>query len=406
MNKKIKIALLKETKMPPDKRAALSPTQALELTKNFPNVELYIQSSNIRAFSDSEYTDRGLTVTKDVNHCDIMLGVKEVAISKLQANKTYFFFSHTAKKQEYNRDLLQNLLEKNIRMIDYEYLTYESGVRIIAFGRWAGLVGAYNGLRAYGKREGLFNLKQAINTGGTQEMFNELKNKAKFPPVKILLTGGGRVAQGALETLSIPDITAIKPHEFLNNEYDQPVFTQLDPGDYVYHKHNKPFELQHFFNHPEEYESSFARYTHKADIYIACHFWDEKSPKFIPKELLKQPDFNIKVIADVSCDIAGPIASTIRPSEIANPYYGYDIEAESEGYPFDKFNLTVMAVDNLPGEVPRDASEDFSHVLIKNIMPALLHEDTDGIIQRATITNAGKLGPHFTYLKDFSEGKE
>ena len=403
MNKKIKVALLKETKTPTDKRAALSPNQAVNFLQNFPEVELYIQSSNIRAFTDSEYSDLGLTVTDDVSHCDIMLGVKEVDIPMLIPDKTYFFFSHTAKKQEYNRPLLQELMSKNITMIDYEYLTFENGIRIIAFGRWAGLVGAYNGLRAYGKREGLFNLKRAIDTKGIEEMFAELKEKVKLPPVKILITGGGRVAQGALEILSVLDIKAVKPNEFKNNIFDHAVFTQLNPGDYVKLKNNGEFQLSHFFDNPADYESTFSPYTKAADLYIACHFWDEKSPKFIDKETIKDKNFNIKVIADVSCDIDGPIASTIRPSEIDDPFYGYSLDDGTEGYPFDKFNITVMAVDNLPGEVPRDASEDFSSVLINRIMPALLREDTKGIIKRASITKNGELGEHFTYLKDFAE---
>lgn len=406
MNDKIKVGVLKETKTPPDRRAALSPKQAVHFLRHFPETELYIQSSNLRAFKDQEYTDLGLTVTDDISGCDILLGIKEVAVDTLIPGKTYMFFSHTAKKQEYNRELLQALLKKKIRMVDYEYLTYENGVRIIAFGRWAGLVGAYNALRALGKREGLFNIPQAADTSRTEEMFSILKSRVKLPAVKILITGGGRVAQGALETLSVLDIEGVKPNDFLNRNYDCPVFTQLDPGDYVRRKDGKPFELQHFFENPEAYESAFAPYTKVADMYIACHYWDEKSPDFITREDVRADDFRIRVIADVSCDIDGPIAPTIRASEIADPFYGYDSGTGEEGYPFDRFNISVMAVDNLPGEVPRDASEDFSVVLIDRIMPALLREDTEGIISRAIITENGELGENFKYLQNFAEGKE
>jgi saccharopine dehydrogenase (NAD+, L-lysine forming) len=406
MNNKIKVAVLKETKTPPDKRAALTPKQAVRFLQHFPNTELYIQSSDIRAFKDEEYSELGLTVTDDVSHCDILIGIKEVEVSELIPEKTYLFFSHTAKKQAYNRKLLQTLLEKKIKMIDYEYLTYENGIRIIAFGRWAGMVGAYNGLRAFGKREGLFQLPQAIQTQGMEAMFAELRKKVKLPPVKLLITGGGRVAQGALETLSVLNIKGVKPKDFLSKHYDYPVYSQLDPGDYVKRKDGKSFELQHFFENPEAYESAFTPYTKVADMYIACHFWDEKSPKFITKEDVEADDFKIRIIADVSCDINGPIAPTIRASEIADPFYGYEPKTHKEGYPFDRFNISVMAVDNLPGEVPRDASEDFATNLIDKIMPALLGEDTEGIISRAIITENGELGEHFRYLADFAAGKE
>lgn len=406
MNKVIKLGVLRETKTPPDKRSAMSPKQAVRFLQTFPDTELYIQSSEIRAFKDEEYAALGLTVVDDLSHCDILMGIKEADIDTLIPNKTYLFFSHTAKKQSYNRTLLQALLEKNIRMIDYEYLTYENGVRIIAFGRWAGLVGAYNGLTALGKREGWFNLPRAIDTNGIEEMFGILKREVKLPAVKILLTGGGRVAQGALETLSVLDITRVRPQEFLENEYDLPVFTQLDPGDYVRRRDGKDFALQHFFEHPEEYESTFAPYTKAADMYIACHYWNHKSPKFITREDTEAEDFRIRIIADVSCDINGPIAPTIRPSEIADPFYGYEPKTHQEGYPFDRFNISVMAVDNLPGEVPRDASEDFSSVLIDRILPALLGEDTEKVIERAVITENGQLGKNFQYLKDFAEGRE
>ncbi len=406
MENKIKIGVLEESKNPPDRRTAMSPKQAVRFLKKFPQAELFIQKSKIRGFCDEEYTALGLNLVDDVSHCDILLGIKEVEKDKLLPNKTYLFFSHTAKKQAYNRPLLQALMKKNIRMIDYEYLTYENGVRIIAFGRWAGLVGAYNGLIALGKREGYFNLPRAINTKGIDEMFEILVSKAKLPPLKIVLTGGGRAAQGALETLSALNIVRVQPKDFLKKEYNFPVYTQLDPGDYVRRIDGNDFRLEHFFKNPKEYESIFSPYTKVADMYIACHFWDQNSPKFITREDTEAADFKIKVIADISCDINAPIAPTVRPSEIADPFYGYDPKTHKIGYPFDRFNITVMAVDNLPGEVSRDASENFSSTLIDRVLPALLGEDTEKIIERATITENGNLGKHFGYLREFAEGNE
>jgi saccharopine dehydrogenase (NAD+, L-lysine-forming) len=404
MKPKLKIGILKETKTPPDRRTAIAPKQGIDLINKFPNIELFIQSSDIRAYSDGEYTALGLNVVDDVSHCDILIGVKEVHIPELIANKTYLYFSHTAKEQEYNRSLLQEMLKKNIRMLDYEYFTDDKGVRLVAFGRWAGLVGAYNGLIAYGKRTGTFDLKRAIKCHDTNEMFAELK-KVKLPPIKIVITGGGRVAHGAMETLAPLNITEVSPKDFLTKEYDEPVFAQLNPDSYVKRKDGSAFDLHHFFENPEMYESTFKPFTKVADMYIACHFWDEKSPHFITKEDMKDDDFKLKVIADVSCDIDGPIASTIRASEIADPFYGYNPVTEEEGDAFDETNITVMAVDNLPGEVPRDASVDFGNDLIENVFPSLFDGYESEMIRRAMITVNGELGEHFQYLKDFSEGK-
>ncbi len=401
---KIKVAILKETKTPPDRRAAIAPEQGVELQKKFPNIELYIQSSKIRAYKDSEYTDLGLKVKEDISNCDIMLGVKEVHIPELIPNKTYLFFSHTAKKQEYNRTLLQEMLKKDIHMVDHEYLTNTKGQRLVAFGRWAGIVGAYNGIIGYGKRNNLFELKRAIETTGTKEMYSEL-TKIKLPPIKILITGGGRVANGAMETLSPLNLKKVSPEDFLSKTYNEAVFTQLDPEHYVKRKDGNDFDLNHFFKNPSDYKSTFLPYTKQTDLFIPCHFWDEKSPVFFTKEEMKADDFKISVVADVSCDIGEPIPSTIRASEIANPFYGYNRFTEKECEAFDKNCVTVMAVDNLPGEVPRDASVDFGKGLIKEVFPYLFGDDQNGVIERASVTKGGKLGKHYVYLDDFAKGK-
>lgn len=404
MKKIFKTAILKETKTPPDRRVALSPEQALEFTKRFPDTELYIQSSDIRAFKDEEYTKLGLQVVDDISDCDVLAGVKEVHIPELLNDKTYLFFSHTAKEQEYNRPLLKAFLNKKIRMLDHEYFTDEKGMRLVAFGNWAGLVGAYNGLIAFGKKNNLYELKRAKDCHDIKEMKEQL-DKIELPAIKIVITGGGRVAHGAGEILERAGVKKISPENFLDTSkaYDYPVYAQLDPQYYVERKDGKEFDLQHFFNNPAMYKSIFKPYTKQADIYIACHFWDENSPVFFTKEDIKEDDFRMKVIADVSCDIAGPIPSTLRPSTIENPFYGYIPDTEKECEPFEMSAITVMAVDNLPGEVPRDASIDFGKGLLNKVFPALFGTDTSGIIERATITENGKLGKYFQYLKAFAE---
>ncbi len=404
MKKNLKVGILKETKTPPDRRVAVAPEQAIELLNKFPNVDLYFQPSDLRCYSDDEYKALGLSLKQDLSDCDILIGVKEVKVDALIANKKYLFFSHTAKEQSYNRPLLQEVLKKNITLVDYEYLTDEKNIRLVAFGHWAGIVGAYNGLIGFGKRTGLFSLKSAHDCHDMKEMFSEVE-KVKLPPVKILITGGGRVAHGAMETLGSLNIKKVTPDEFLNKTFDETVYCQIDPWDYVKRKDGEKFNLQNFFYFPDEFESTFLPYTKVTDIFIACHFWDEKSPVFMTNDDMKANDFKMQVIADVSCDIAGPIPSTIRPSTIAEPFYGYNPQLGKEAEPFDKNNITVMAVDNLPGELPRDSSVDFGKGLIEKVYPSLFGDDKNEIIKRATIAKDGKLTEKFAYLQDFVDGK-
>ena len=402
----IKLGILKETKTPPDRRVPITPVLADKVLRNFLNIDLVVQPSELRCFKDEEYDYLNIDLQADLSDCDVLMGVKEVKIDKLIPEKTYMFFSHVAKKQPYNRDLLRAILNKKITLIDYEYLTYPNGMRIVAFGRWAGIVGAYNALRARGERTNNFALKPAYKCHDMEEMFGGLK-KISLKPLKILITGGGRVAHGAMETLSVLDIRKVTPKEFLTQTFDEPVVCQIEPMHYVKRKDGGLFDMQHFINNPQEYKSTFKPYTKVADIFIACHFWDDKSPKFIEKEDYLAPDFNISIIADVSCDIDGPIASTLRASTIENPFYGYNPQKGVEEPAFtNPENITVMAVDNLPGELPRDASREFGKELVDKVFPALFVDDQDGIIKRATIAKNGKLTQKFSYLQDYVDSKE
>jgi alanine dehydrogenase len=406
MAKRIKVGVLRETKNPPDKRVAVTPSQVVKLTERFSNVDIFVQPSDIRCYNDEEYQYLDLNMKKDLTDCEILLGVKEVDLKTLIADKTYMFFSHVAKKQPYNKGLLQEVIKKKIRLIDYEYLTDYNEQRIVAFGRWAGIVGAYNGLRARGIRTDNFELKPAHQCKDMDEMYAGLK-KIKLEKKKILVTGGGRVAMGAMETLSQLNIREVSADEFLNQEFNEPVLCRIDPEHYVQHKGGMQFDLHHFFKHPDEYESTFKAFTRVADIFIACHFWDPKSPKFITKEDYLDPDFKITVIADVSCDVDGPIASTVMASTIAEPFFGYNPKTGQAEPPFSSpKNITVMSVDNLPGELPRNASSDFGSNLIDKVYPSLFGNDDAGIIKRATIAENGKLTERYSYLQDYLEGKE
>lgn len=400
---KLKIGIIREGKVPVDKRVPITPDQAVEMQRKFPNVEIYVQRSNVRCFADSAYEERGLKMTDSLDACDIIFGVKEVPASDLLPGKTYFFFSHTIKKQEYNKALLKNLLDKKVKMIDYETLTDENGQRIIAFGRWAGIVGAFNAIWTYGKRYNLYHLRRAHECFDLEDLKTEFA-KVKLPPVKIAVTGGGRVAKGAMEVLIGMNIRKVTPAALLTQSFDYPVFSQLSSRDYHVHKEGKEFNTGEFYSHPENFNADFLKYAKVAEILIAAAFWDPKAPKLFTRENATKNDFCLHVVADVTCDIDGSIPSTKKPSTIDNPVYDYDPTQNVIMPPFsEEGNISVMAIDNLPCELPRDASHDFGMMLVNNVLPHLLGNDDFGIIQRATITDDGKLTSRYQYLKEWVE---
>ena len=399
-----KVAIIKEGKTPPDMRVPLTPNQCVDVQNSFPEIELSVQSSQVRIFKDDEYANSGLPVLDEVQGADVLFGVKEVPLNMLIENKTYFFFSHTTKEQPYNRGLLRTILDKKIRLIDYEGLTNENGIRLIGFGYYAGIVGAYNGMMAWGKRTKSFDLCPALELTTMEDVANELK-KAKLPNIKIVLTGAGRVAKGVLDIMEMMGIKKVSPEDFLANQFNESVYTQLFVTDYNKRKDGKELPRQDFYKNYREYDSDFFKFTRVTDLYISGHFYAEHSPFIFTREEAKHPDFRIKVVADISCDIDGPVASTLRPSTIDDPLYGYDPINEVET-DFDNDNaITVMAVDNLPCELPAVASEGFGKELIAHIIPQLFNNDKNGVLKRATITENGKLTDKYAYLQNYVDGK-
>jgi len=396
----MKIGILKETKLPHDRRVALTPQQCSKLLEEYPELEIVIQPCEYRCYTDDEYRAFGLNLKESISDCDLLMGIKEVSKETLIPGKRYMFFSHTIKKQPHNRELLREIISKEIELIDYECLTDKNYNRIIGFGRYAGIVGAYNGLLGYGKKYDLFHLKPAYLCRDKEDMMEEMK-RIKLPNIKIAITGRGRVANGALETMGALKIRKVTPYEFLNYSYREPVYAQLSSEDYHSSKDGSMWSSQDFYTHPQKYDSTFERYAKVCDLLIHCSFWDPNAPVLFTKTEMRKPTFRVSVIADVSCDINGGIPSTIRASTIEQPFYGYNPANETEDVPFSKNVITVMAVDNLPCELPRDASEDFGKALIERVFPALLIEDTDGVIERATIARDGKLMPDFAYLQDY-----
>ncbi len=397
----MKIGILREGKLPRDKRVPFTPAQCVILQREF-GVEVLVQPSDWRGFSDDEYRAAGVQLQEDLSTCDVLLGIKEVPIASLIAGKKYFFFSHTIKKQPHNQKLMHALIAKKIQMIDYECLTDPDFNRIIGFGHFAGIVGAYNGLRGYGLRFGLFDLKPAYQCRDMVELKEELK-KVKLPNMKMIVTGNGRVANGAIELLGLLHIRRITPYEFTHYSFREAVYTQLHSYDYNEAKDGAPWDRDRFYKNPEQFRSTFAKFTPHCDLLIHCSFWDPRAPKLFEKTDMKGPEFRVSVIADVTCDIDGSIPSTTKSSSITEPFYGYNPQTETAvDKPFENSAITVMAVDNLPCELPRDASESFGKELLEKVIPALLGNDPDGLIERGSICKNGALLPRFNYLSDYA----
>lgn len=401
----MKFGIIRERKNPPDRRVVLSPEACLKVQKNNAKAAIVVEPSPIRTFKDAEYSGLGIEVADRMLDCDVLLGVKEVPIDDLIPHKKYFFFSHTIKKQPYNRKLLKAILENHIELYDHEVITNEKGQRLVAFGRYAGIVGAYNGFRAYGLKHGLYKLPKAETLKDQQALITELKN-LKLPIIKIILTGRGRVGSGAHEMLQGMGLKKVTVRDYLQKQFNEPVYCQIDASEYNKRKDGVRGSKSDFFANPEAYKSNFFRFARVSDLYMAGHFYGEGAPYLFTRSDVEHPDFKISVVADISCDVGGPVATTIRSSTIASPIYGYDPKTGKETNYRNKSAIAVMAVDNLPCELPRDSSVGFGAAFVKNVIPAFFNNDRDGVLERALMTKNGKLTKRYAYLQDYVDGKE
>lgn len=402
----MKIGIIREGKNPPDKRTPFPPGQLKSLNERFGDqLTFIVESSPFRCYSDYEYRISGIEVADDISNADVFFGVKEVPIAKLNPDKTYFFFSHTIKKQRYNKNLLRAILEKNIRLIDYEVLKDDQGNRVVAFGRWAGIVGAYNAFLAYGKKTSLYDIKRASECMDLSELKLELK-KVQLPPIKIVVTGSGRVGKGVKEILEVLNIPEVETHEFLHLYFEEPVFTVLSSSDYNRRKADGGFDREEFYSSPELYESHFLKFAEAGEMLIAAAYWDPDAPRLFKLEDINSPDFALSVIADVTCDIGGSIPTTLRASTILEPIYDVDRASGTEIPAFgSQTSISVMAIDNLPCELPRESSLEFGKQLEQWVVPALLEENSP-ILERATVARDGDLTLEFMYLRDFVDNIE
>ncbi len=399
----MKIGIIKEGKTPADSRVPLDPQQCRALIDS--GVDIVVQRSDVRCYKDEDYISAGVPMSDDMSDRTILLGVKEVPIDMLLADKTYFFFSHTIKAQAYNQKLLKAVVEKGIRLIDYETLTDESGKRVIAFGKYAGMVGAHNALWTYGQRTKAFSLprmKDIYNYKAAQEVYG----KIDIPNIKIALTGTGRVASGAVQVLDDMGLLKVRPIDYVTKTYDVPVYTQIGIFYYAKRKDKKEFDdMNDFYNNPGDYASDFDHFLPMSDIMINGIYWDNAAPAFFTVDQMREDDFGIKVIADVTCDIApvSSIPSTLRASTIADPVFGFDPSTGKETAPYQSDAIDMMTIDNLPNEMPRDASSAFGDMFSTYVLPELQDSKSD-MLQKATIAENGDLGSHYEYLRSYLEG--
>lgn len=397
-----KLGVIREGKQPADRRVPLTPEQCRDVHFRYPDVDLVVQRSNVRAYTDSEYEAAGVKLVDDLDDRDLILGVKEVPLDMLKPGKSYLFFSHTIKEQPHNRKLLRAVLERKITLIDHELLTNPSGERVLAFGYWAGVVGAYNAFRAWQLTHGGPSLKPAHACHDLEELERHLHAFPLPKDLRIVMSGGGRVGKGAMGVLERAGVERVKPKDFLESTFTKPVYTALGSADMYEREDGAPFDKAAFHNDPKGHRSRFLPFARRARLYLACHFWDPRGPKILSEDDLRDQQLTLETIADISCDVGGPIDSTVRSTTIASPFFGYDRAIGKEVEVGAPNSVTVMAVDNLPCELPRDASEAFGLDLMERVLPHLLKDDEEGMIDRATIARGGELTERFSYLEEYA----
>jgi saccharopine dehydrogenase (NAD+, L-lysine-forming) len=396
-----RIGLIREGRQPADNRVALTPAQCKWILKNSSDIEIKAQHSTSRCFSDKEYQMAGVEVKEELSDCDLLFGIKEVPIDQLIPGKTYLFFSHTKKKQPRNRDMLKTILDRNITLIDYECLEHDDGQRIIGFGFFAGVVGAHNGMMAYGNRTGLYKLQRVYKQRSFRELIHTYFG-VRLPNVKIAVTGSGRVAHGILEIMNLMGIHEVEPEDYLRRRFSYPVYTQLKAADLYQSKITGKYSRPEFHDHPENYECLFLPYTEQTDILMNGVYWDKTVPRLFEKKDVHPETFIIQTIADITDDAEGSVPINLGDQTIEDPVYGVDKKTLAKTEPYLRSSIDLMAVGNLPNELPRDASRYFGEQLIKFVLEDLLKGGSQ-IITRATIAKNGKLTAPFEYLTDYVE---
>lgn len=395
------IGILRETNRLSDQRVAITPSDARWLLDSFPFLKIKVQPSDLRAFKNEEYIECGIEMCEDLTDCDLLIGLKEVNIDAIIPGKKYLFFAHVAKKQKHHQHYFRQLASKKITLIDYEYITNDRGKRIVAFGHWAGIVGVYYAFIAIGKRHNLFELPPTMMIDDYKKMIDQL-NKVSIPPIKLLISGGGRVATGVVQTLEKLKIDRIDPEVFLTQTFNKPVFCQLKSADYLVNINGEKYNKSDYRKHPGQYRSIFFRFAKEAHLYFACHFWKNGQPAYLTEANLMNSVHHLKIVTDISCDIKGPIACSMKESTHEEPIYDYNPKTGSIETPFSSSdNINVIAISNLPTALPRDSSSYFSNILCSKVLPKLISRKNSTSINKSIILEKGKLTPGFLYLYDF-----
>ena len=395
------IGLIKEGKVPSDNRVALTPKQCRYLLDQFPSWDIIVESSPNRCFKDKEYQKEGIKVVEDISAADILLGIKEVPISQLIPHKKYLFFSHTKKAQTFNKALFHVMMDKNITLIDYECLEHEDGQRLIGFGFFAGIVGAHNGIMAYGNRTKEFKLSRVKEVKDYMELVHTYFG-LKLPNIKIAITGSGRVAHGILEIMNLMDVQEVEPDEYISRAYAYPVYVHLKGGDLYRHKTTNTYERNDFHAHPENYHCLFTNYLKHTHILMNGIYWEPGIAPLFTMDDLKEDDYALTTIADITDDAHGSVPCNLGDSSSEDPIYGVNVTTLEKTAPYMQNGIDIMAVGNLPNELPRDASRYFGEQLIKYVIPDLL-KGGNKIIEGATMLDKGKLTQNFSYLADYSK---
>lgn len=400
----ITIGLLREGKIPADNRVALTPAQCKWIQKRAPEIKVIAQTSADRCYSDKEYRAAGIEVLEDMTVCDILLGIKEVSVKELLPGKTYLFFSHTKKQQPVNRDMFRSILRQQITLIDYECLEHDDGQRILGFGFFAGVVGAHNGIMAYGRRTGLYELDRVQGQNSFRELIHTYFG-LRLPEIKVAVTGSGRVAHGVLEIMNLLEIVEVEPDEFLERKFSYPVFTQLKGAALYEHAQTGTYHREDFHHHPADYRCKFLPFARTADILMNGIYWDRNMPRLFDWPDMAQNDFRIQTIADITDDREGSIPCNLGDSSMQDPVYGVDRHSRLRTAPYLPGSVDIMAVGNLPNELPRDASRYFGEQLIKHVLDDLV-KGGSAIIERATMVRDGQLTEPYHYLRAYAAGGE
>jgi saccharopine dehydrogenase (NAD+, L-lysine forming) len=428
------VGIRHEDKYEMEKRVPVIPGHVRKLSED--GIKFLVQHSPKRIIGHEAYEEAGATIVKTLEDAPVIIGVKEIPSSAFETNKTYMFFSHVIKGQKHNMPMLKAMMEKRCQLIDYEKIENQENKRLVFFGRYAGLAGMINSLWSFGQRllsmgiENPFSeLKQCHNYQSLDDAMkavskvgNQIATKGMpdaLLPVVIGFTGYGNVSKGAQEIAQLLPSIEISPKQLmtpgglqaLSNVIYKVVFKEEDIA--IHNDGIEPFELQHYYNNPDQYRNNFEQYIPALSILMNCMYWDAKYPRIVTKDFLKslyaKGEPKLKVIGDVTCDPDGSIECTHKGTEIEDPVFVYNPATGKPTSGFEGKGILVMAVDILPSELPYDASVGFSEALfpyLKSIITADYSLPYDKLelpepIRKALILHQGELTPPYRYISQY-----